>query len=47
MFADTFISAGPIGAIAQGKKDFLEKVGQARLQRKLYQKILSLSAIST
>jgi ketosteroid isomerase-like protein len=29
MFADTFISAGPKGAIAQGKKDFLEKAGQA------------------
>ena len=28
MFADTFISAGPKGAIAQGKKDFLEKAAQ-------------------
>ena len=29
MFSDTFISAGPKGAIAQGKKDFLEKAGRA------------------
>jgi ketosteroid isomerase-like protein len=29
MFSDTFISAGPKGAIAQGKKDYLEKAAQA------------------
>ena len=29
MFSDTFISAGPKGAIAQGKKDFLAKAAQA------------------
>ena len=29
LLADTFISAGPKGAIAQGKKDFLEKAGRA------------------
>jgi len=30
LFSDSFISAGPKGAIAQGKKDFLEKAEQAR-----------------
>jgi len=29
LFSDNFISAGPKGAIAQGKKDFLEKAEQA------------------
>jgi hypothetical protein len=29
MFTDSFISAGPKGAIAQGQKDFLEKAAQA------------------
>ena len=29
VFADTFISAGPKGTIAQSKKDFLEKAAQA------------------
>lgn len=28
-FADTFISAGPKGTIAQGKKEFLQKAEQA------------------
>jgi hypothetical protein len=29
MFSDTFISAGPKGVIAQGKKDFVKKATQA------------------
>jgi ketosteroid isomerase-like protein len=28
-YTDQFISAGPKGTVAQGKKDFLEKAGQA------------------